>query len=54
MHKYKHHKYTFVPTLWGSISHRWELVGPMGAIHFHAHISRSDKDRPEHAQLSET
>lgn len=33
--KFKHHKYTYQkPFRWES--HRWELVGPNGAIHFHA------------------
>ena len=36
--RYRHHKYTWSAP-YGSIRHRWELVGFNGAIHFTANIS---------------
>lgn len=33
--KFKHHKYTWSKP-WGTAKHHWEVVGPQGAIHFHA------------------
>ncbi len=33
MGKFKHHKYTWSKP-WGSVHHRWEFVGPNGAVHF--------------------
>lgn len=36
--RYRHHKYTWAMPF-GSVYHRWELVGLNGAIHFTANIS---------------
>lgn len=36
--KYKHHKYTWSKPF-SSVQHRWELVGPMGGIHFHVSVT---------------
>ena len=37
MSKFRHHKYTWSRPF-ESVSHRWELVGPMGALHLHVSI----------------
>lgn len=34
MGRYRHHKYTWSKPF-GSVRHNWELVGPLGAVHFH-------------------
>lgn len=34
MRKYRHHEYTW-SKLFGHLTHRWELVGPSGALEFH-------------------
>ena len=36
--KFRHHKYTWSKPF-TSISHRWELVGPNGAVHFNASVT---------------
>jgi len=36
--RYSHHKYTWAKP-YGSIRHTWQLVGPRGAIHFHAAVT---------------
>lgn len=38
--KYRHHKYTWSKPF-SNAHHRWELVGPIGAIHFHVSLSES-------------
>ena len=38
MSKYKHHKYTWTQPF-HSIRHVWELVGPIGAVHFHVSVT---------------
>jgi hypothetical protein len=35
--KYRHHKYTWVKPF-DSAHHRWEVIGPIGAIHFHVSL----------------
>lgn len=35
MSKFRHHKYTFSRPF-GSGRHVWQVVGPVGAVHFHA------------------
>lgn len=40
MSKYAHHKYTYTKPF-GSPRHNWELVGPAGAIHFHATLTEN-------------
>lgn len=40
MGKYRHHKYTWSKPF-GNARHWWELVGPLGAVHFH--VSVNDK-----------
>ncbi|MFC3227369.1 hypothetical protein ACFOGJ_09020 [Marinibaculum pumilum] len=41
--RYRHHKYTWTKPF-GSERHHWELVGPDGAIHFHASGPYSHND----------
>lgn len=43
--KFKHHKYTWSKP-YGSVNHKWEVVGPTGAIHFHVSIVRDTKYPP--------
>lgn len=45
MSKYKHHKYTWT-NRFGSVRHQWELVGPIGAIHFHVSVSDDARWEP--------
>lgn len=33
--KYRHHKYIWSKPF-GTVKHHWELIGPLGAVHFHA------------------
>lgn len=40
--KYRHHKYTWVKP-WDSVHHRWELVGPLGGLHFHVSIHKDQE-----------
>ena len=42
--KFRHQKYTYVPQAWGSKTHKWELVGPEGAVSFHVNYHRSETD----------
>jgi len=43
MSRYRHHKYTWLRRGdW--IAHRWELVGPYGALHFSAQIHQPARD----------
>jgi hypothetical protein len=37
MSNFRHHKYTWSRPF-ESVSHRWELVGPMGALHLHVSL----------------
>lgn len=39
--KYRHHKYTWTKPF-GNVYHQWELVGPVGAVHFHVCISEKN------------
>lgn len=36
MSKFKHHKYVYANRF--APAHHWELVGPIGGIHFHFHV----------------
>lgn len=36
--KYRHHKYTYTKDF-GTPQHRWELVGPLGAVDFHVSLT---------------
>lgn len=36
--KFSHQEYTY-QTLFGSAKHYWQIVGPVGAVHFHASVS---------------
>lgn len=38
MPRFRHHKYTWTKPF-GSARHCWELVGPMGGVHFHVSIT---------------
>lgn len=37
--KYRHHRYVYKRPFTAE-SHHWELVGPLGAIHFHASVTK--------------
>ncbi len=37
MKKFNHHKYTYSRP-WGSPRHAWSIVGPVGAVSFHASV----------------
>ena len=64
MRKFRHHKYTWVRPF-DTTCHRWELVGPRGALHLSVQIYEKGADRepacglefhywepPEHAKDS--
>lgn len=38
MSKYRHHKYTYT-NHFGSPTHEWELIGPIGAVSFRASLT---------------
>lgn len=40
--KFRHQKYTCISTPWGSTVHKWETVGPKGAVHFTANYYKND------------
>lgn len=40
MTRYRHHKYTWTKPF-GSVRHNWEVVGPLGAVHFHVGITEN-------------
>ena len=44
MTKFKHHKYVYTFPF-GSHSHRWEVIGPDGAMHFHVSV-RTEEPHP--------
>lgn len=46
MARFAGHKYTLQINPWGSASHRWELRGPDGGIHFHVTIQKDAKYPP--------
>lgn len=41
--KFRHHKYTWSKPF-TSVSHKWELVGPAGAIHLHVSLHSNEDD----------
>jgi hypothetical protein len=43
--RYRHHKYTWTKPF-TSVRHQWEVIGPVGAIHFHVSIQDDKKYEP--------
>ena len=43
MTRYRHHKYQWSKPF-GNPHHRWELVGPLGAVHFHVSVNEEYGD----------
>lgn len=43
--KYRHHKYTW-QNPFTAVSHRWEFVGPLGAVHFHVSVMKDSEFGP--------
>lgn len=41
--KYRHHKYTWAKPF-TSVRHNWELVGPLGGVNFHVHVTEQYPD----------
>jgi len=44
--KFDHKKYTYQKPFGRFARHQWEIVGPKGAIHFHASIDDQDESSP--------
>ena len=43
--KFSHQKYTY-QMLFGNARHQWQVVGPVGAVHFHASINPEGRYGP--------
>jgi hypothetical protein len=44
--KYRHHKYTWKKPFGVNVYHSWELVGPVGAVHFHVSLPEKEEAWP--------